>query len=627
MQIPFPYPKIRPIQEAFIKEILNSYNKDKHLIAHVPTGVGKTAASLHALLPIALKNNQTIFFLTPKHIQHKIVIETIERINKNINNKIKVVDFIGKRHMCSVSGVNSLSQQEFYNYCNDLREKDECQFYNNVKNKSKTSIESELVLKELNSKTLHVQDLCSICKKHKLCAHEMACILAKGANVIIADYFHILDPNIRELLLTKINKTLIKSVLIFDESHNLPSRIKDILTSSLSSFVINNAIKESELLKNEEITGFLKELNDILVELSKKMSLEANEALIKKQEFTDKIKADYNKAIISLSSLAESIIEDKKFSYLSSVASFLEAWKGIDIGFARILTRDFTKKGKPFLSLTYRCLDPSLIFNPLSLQTNFILLMSGTLSPTSMYKDLLNINANLAELKNPFPEENRLNLIIPDTSTKFTLRSEEMYKRIASYLLNITSLVPGNSLIFFPSYDIRDKINKYFSTLSEKTILLEYPNLIKQEKEEIVDKFKTYKNIGANLLAASSGSFGEGIDLPGDLLKAVIIVGLPLSKPDLETKELISYYDLRFNKGWDYGYIYPAVIKSLQNAGRCIRSKKDKGVIIFLDERYVWNNFRKCFPSDLNIEVSKNPGMIIEDFFSLPSLKKSVQGL
>ena len=61
----------------------------------------------------------------------------------------------------------------------------------------------------------------------------------------------------------------------------------------------------------------------------------------------------------------------------------------------------------------------------------------------------------------------------------------------------------------------------------------------KIEKQEMLDKFKSYKKTGAVLLGVAAGSFSQGIDLPGDLLKAVIVVGLPLSKPDLETKELI----------------------------------------------------------------------------------------
>ncbi|HLD11036.1 MAG TPA: helicase C-terminal domain-containing protein, partial [Candidatus Nanoarchaeia archaeon] len=99
----------------------------------------------------------------------------------------------------------------------------------------------------------------------------------------------------------------------------------------------------------------------------------------------------------------------------------------------------------------------------------------------------------------------------------------------------------------------------------------------------------------------------EGIDLPGDLLKGVVVVGLPLGKPNLETTELINYFDSKYSKGWDYAYIFPAMQKTMQAAGRCIRTENDKGVIVFLDERYSWNNYFKCFPPDYNINVTMLP--------------------
>ena len=76
--------------------------------------------------------------------------------------------------------------------------------------------------------------------------------------------------------------------------------------------------------------------------------------------------------------------------------------------------------------------------------------------------------------------------------------------------------------------------------------------MTKEEKEELIEKFKGYRKIGAVLLGSNAGSYAEGIDLPGDLLKGVLIVGLPLGKPDLETEQLIKYYDKRFKKGWEY---------------------------------------------------------------------------
>ncbi len=119
------------------------------------------------------------------------------------------------------------------------------------------------------------------------------------------------------------------------------------------------------------------------------------------------------------------------------------------------------------------------------------------------------------------------------------------------------------------------------------------------------------------LLAVAAASFSESIDLPGDLLKCVIVVGLPLQPPDLETKELINYYDKKYSKGWDYGYILPAITKSLQAAGRCIRSETDKGAIIFLDQRYVWPNYKRCFPPDWKIKITEDYVEEIKNFFNI----------
>jgi DNA excision repair protein ERCC-2 len=118
------------------------------------------------------------------------------------------------------------------------------------------------------------------------------------------------------------------------------------------------------------------------------------------------------------------------------------------------------------------------------------------------------------------------------------------------------------------------------------------------------------------LLAVAGGSFGEGIDLPGDYLKCVVVVGLPLGRPNLETKHLIEYYNEKYGKGWDYGYILPAITKVFQNAGRCIRSETDKGVVIYMDERYGWPSYARCFPED-EVEVAEDLVGEVKAFFGL----------
>ncbi|HLC22411.1 MAG TPA: helicase C-terminal domain-containing protein, partial [Candidatus Nanoarchaeia archaeon] len=239
-------------------------------------------------------------------------------------------------------------------------------------------------------------------------------------------------------------------------------------------------------------------------------------------------------------------------------------------------------------------------------------------TPLEMYEDLLGFDKNRAitlEYENPFPAENKLSIILPETSTKFTSRGKMMYEQIAAKCATIVNAVPGNTVVFFPSYALRDHIYEFLRNKCDKTLFLEDTAYTKEQRGNLLERFKEYKDQGAVLLAVAGGSYSEGIDLPGDLLKAVVVVGLPLARPDLETQELITYYDKRFGKGWDYGYVYPAIIKILQSAGRCIRSETDRGVVVFLDERYNWQNYKKCFPSSMHTQIERNPLPLIQKFF------------
>ena len=187
-----------------------------------------------------------------------------------------------------------------------------------------------------------------------------------------------------------------------------------------------------------------------------------------------------------------------------------------------------------------------------------------------------------------------------------------MYRKIAEKCSHFGSLIPGNVAFFFPSYELRDRICFYF--ISPKKQFFEKSEMSKEEKESFLNSFRAVKEKGGVLLGVTGANFAEGIDLPGDLLNGVIVVGLPLAKPDLKTKELIRYYEQKFQKGWDYGYIYPAVSKCLQSAGRCIRSEIDKGVIIYLDERFAWQNYYGCFPME-GLIVSKEYEKLIKEFY------------
>ena len=602
MKIFFPYEKIREIQSDLINDVAKAVEQNTHFIAHAPTGIGKTAAVLSSIMHHVIEKELTLFFLTSRHTQHRIGVETLKDIGKKHDININVVDLIGKKNMCSQFGVDSMGSQ-FYEFCRVLVERKECEFYENTYSSIGYSFETRKFLGG-NKDIFHVEEFLDLARKTRLCPYELAILKAKKANVVIADYSYIFNPNIREAFFRKSNKFLEKSIIIVDEAHNLPGRLRDIMSSGISTYVLEQAMREAK-----EYPAALEILQEIKNKFDNLCDVE-NERLVKKEEF---IFENFSEFIPVLDAVAEDILENKKRSFIAGISEFLKIWNGGDEGYIRYVEKEVYRDKNNF-KLHYKCLDPSFLAHEV-IDKSLLILMSGTLTPLEMYKDLLGFKkAELKEYENPFPKENRLSLIVPETTTKYTKRSESMFKLIAKKCGNFCDLIPGNILILFPSYDIMHIVSASF-TNNGKSVFLERQGVTKEEKEEMLKKFKSYKANGAVMLAVAGGSFSEGIDLPGDELKAVIIVGLPLSRPDLETRSLIEYYDQRFNKGWDYGYIFPAMKKVVQGAGRCIRSENDKGVIIFLDERYSMTNYLRCFPKDYNVKITKLPEEHIKKFF------------
>lgn len=620
----FPHEQIRQEQDRMLRDVDEALSKKKCMIIHAPTGLGKTTV-LGPAIAHAKKNNLTVVFLTARHTQHKIAIETLRKIKEKFKLSITVADIIGKKWMCSIQGARNMQSGDFSEYCKHLCKNSECEYYENTKNKTKTSMEAELTLDEIRKKnTLNAEEVMKICSKERLCSYEISLLLAAEANAIISDYFYIFNPSIRNHFFKKIDKQIENCIIIIDEGHNLAERLRELMSVNISSFSLGAAKHEAIEFGYEQELEYLNHLTKALDEISAGLEL-GKECLAEKSDFIELVEKNcsekYGTITTALASCGEEVLKLKQKSRIMSIARFLELWPGSDQGFTRILKNELkqrrgSQKKEKFLSLSYKCLDPAALSQPVISNSYSTIAMSATMLPADMHLSVLGFPSDtfLGMYKSPFLETNRLNLIVPETTTKYTKRNSAEYEKIAKICADITNIVLGNSLLLFPSYYIKNEVGMTFERLSEKTVFYEQSELTKEEKEELLDRFKKYKGMGASLLAVARGSFAEGIDLPG-VLKCVIVIGLPLQPPDIETQEMIRHYDKKFGKGMEFGYIFPAMNKVIQGAGRCIRSEKDKGVMIFLDERFLLNCYRKCFPGDWKIVVAKEPVGMVREFF------------
>ena len=132
----FPFPSMRDVQKDMISDVWKCLNEKKHIIMHAPTGIGKTVSAIAPALAFAVKNNLSIFFLTSRQTQHRIVVETLRHIKQKFGIEIECADIIGKKSMCLQGEVDSLQSGPFHEFCKSLREEGKCDFYSNTRSQN-----------------------------------------------------------------------------------------------------------------------------------------------------------------------------------------------------------------------------------------------------------------------------------------------------------------------------------------------------------------------------------------------------------------------------------------------------------------------------------------------------------
>jgi DNA excision repair protein ERCC-2 len=116
-----------------------------------------------------------------------------------------------------------------------------------------------------------------------------------------------------------------------------------------------------------------------------------------------------------------------------------------------------------------------------------------------------------------------------------------------------------------------------------------------KEKNQIIKMFKNTTNTKFGFLVMG-GAFFEGIDLLGDALTGVIIVGVGLPMVSEENDILKDHFEQEYGKGFEYAYQYPGLTKVIQAVGRGIRDTSDKGIAILMDERFSYSSYLSLFP-------------------------------
>jgi DNA excision repair protein ERCC-2 len=222
-------------------------------------------------------------------------------------------------------------------------------------------------------------------------------------------------------------------------------------------------------------------------------------------------------------------------------------------------------------------------------------LFSGTLKPfafTRRITGLEDLATDFAEVLSPFPDAHRKVLIVPQLSTLYRLR-ERSVPRIALFLHRVLPLRHGNYFVFFPSFDLLEQTLPHLD-LPGFRILAQPRRASSGQLQELLAALRSER--GVVVLAVQGGSLSEGIDCPGEALIGCVVVGPPLPRFDLEREHVRRHFQRVCGHGQQYAYTFPAAAKAVQAAGRVIRTPQDRGLLVFMDGRFLEADYAACFP-------------------------------
>ncbi|MBY9003753.1 MAG: hypothetical protein KGD73_07255 [Candidatus Lokiarchaeota archaeon] len=117
------------------------------------------------------------------------------------------------------------------------------------------------------------------------------------------------------------------------------------------------------------------------------------------------------------------------------------------------------------------------------------------------------------------------------------------------------------------------------------------------------------------------GIFSEGVDFIGDMAIGAFIIGPGLPAFSMEQDLIRKYFEFKWNKGFDYAYRNPGMIKVIQAAGRIFRTSTDRGFVILIGHRFSTPYYKSVLPTDWEIEQPPDLIKRIQTFWATPTTK------
>lgn len=576
-EFPFPY---REGQRNLVSSVYRTILRKKKLFIQAPTGVGKTMATIFpAVRAVGEELGEKIFYLTAKTITRTVAEQAFDTLRET-GLRYKAITLTAKEKICfcetpECNPEACLYAKGHYDRVNDA-------VFDLLKREEKMTRE-----------VLEIQ-----AEKFCVCPFEMSLDVALWVDAVICDYNYVFDPNahLKRFFSEGGNG---EYLFLIDEAHNLVERGREMYSASIYK---EDLLLIRRLVKTDapKLAKRLEECNKQFLELKKECET------YQIQESVSHIALKFMNVMGEMERYLEECEHGEKreqiLDFYFQVRDFLSIYEGIDENY--VIYTELESGGRFLLKLL--CVNPSVNLQKYLEQGNSTIFFSATFLPIHYYKKLLSTRTDDYAIyaESVFPEKNRLLLFGRDVSTKYTMRTADMYERFAKYILQMALGKEGNYMAFFPSYRLMESVYQSFQKQVEQSqnetieCVLQSQFMGEEAREIFLENFEEEREGTLVGFCVMGGIFSEGIDLTADKLIGAAIVGTGIPQVCTERELIRQYFEKDGMSGFDFAYLYPGMNKVLQSAGRVIRTEEDKGVLLLLDDRFFGRQYREIFPRE-----------------------------